>query len=100
MGYPSYPGYMNTYPGILGHGYPPYGGNGYNQPQCNGDYDSECLCILIPTKEVGAIIGRNGGYISRIKQYSYAQIRVVKGEEGGESRVEIKGPPAAQWKVL
>jgi len=102
MGYPTYPGGYMNYPGILGHGqgYSPYGQNLYTQPQCNNsEFENEEICVLIPTKEVGAIIGRNGGYISRMKQYSGAQIRVVKGEDGGESRVEIKGPPDAQWKA-
>ena len=34
-----------------------------------------------------------------MKAYSQAQVRVVKGEEGGESKVEINGTPEAIWKV-
>ena len=34
-----------------------------------------------------------------MKMYSQAQVRVIKGEEGGESKVEINGPPEAIWKV-
>ncbi|XP_057294108.1 insulin-like growth factor 2 mRNA-binding protein 2 [Hydractinia symbiolongicarpus] len=99
MGGHGYPGYIGGYNGILGHGYVPnpFGGNLAPQPQSSND--NETTCVLIPTKEVGAIIGRNGGYINRVKQYSGAQVRVVKGEEGGESRVEITGPPDAQWKA-
>ena len=90
------------YPGILGqHGYPPqFGGNVMPHQQYNAyEDDNETTCVIIPTKEVGAVIGRNGGYISRVKQYSCAQVRVIKGEEGGDSRVEITGPPSSQWKV-
>lgn len=35
-----------------------------------------------------------------MKAYSQAQVRVIKGEEGGESKVEINGPPEAIWKVI
>ena len=96
MGYPGYPSSMNNYPGILGHGYPPYAAT---QVPHYTNFEPETTCVLIPTKEVGAVIGRNGGYISRMKQYSGAQIRVIKGEEGGESKVEIVGPPDCQWRV-
>ena len=34
-----------------------------------------------------------------MKAYSQAQVRVIKGEEGGESKVEINGTPEAIWKV-
>lgn len=96
--YPYYPGYMNNHPGLLGQGYPPFPGMMASPPQ--GVYgEEETCCISIPTKEVGAIIGRNGGYINKVKQYSNAQVRVVKGDDGGESRVEIKGTPDAQWRV-
>ena len=90
---------MNSYPGILGNGYPPFGDNIIPQPQYNSYDESETTCVIIPTKEVGAVIGRNGSYINRVKQYSNGQVRVVKGEEGGDSRVEIIGTPDAQWKV-
>lgn len=102
------PGYMNGggggYPGILGGngGYPPYGANNGMGQQPLSNSDDETTCIMIPTKEVGAIIGRNGGYISRVKQYSGARVRVVKGEEGeegGESRVEVSGTPDTQWRA-
>jgi len=83
---------------LLGQGYPPFTGVMNTPPQ--GMYgEEEVSAVLIPTKEVGAIIGRNGSYINKVKEYSNAQVRVVKGEEGGESRVEIKGTPDAQWKV-
>ena len=61
--------------------------------------EEETCAIIIPTKEVGAIIGRNGNYINKVKQYSHAQVRVVKGEDSGESRVEVRGSPDAQWRV-
>jgi len=101
------PGYMNGsggYSGILGGnaGYPQYGSNNGMGPGNGNHNDDETTCILIPTKEVGAIIGRNGGYISRVKQYSGARVRVVKGEEGeedGESRVEVTGTPDTQWRA-
>lgn len=90
--------YPNNYPGLLGQGYPPFTGLMPAPPQ--GMHAEEEICsISIPTKEVGAIIGRSGSYINKVKQYSYAQVRVVKGEEGEESRVEIKGPPDAQWRA-
>ena len=57
------------------------------------------ISISIPTRAVGAMIGRKGGYINNMKVYSQAQVRVIKGEEGGESKVEINGPPDAQYKV-
>ncbi|XP_002157937.2 insulin-like growth factor 2 mRNA-binding protein 2 [Hydra vulgaris] len=97
FGYPAYPSSMNNYPGILGHGYLPY--TPPQQVPYYSNFEPETTCILIPTKEVGAIIGRNGGYISRMKQYSGAQIRVIKGDEGGESKVEIVGPPDCQWRA-
>jgi len=104
MGYQGYPagGYVSgQYPGVVGNGYPPYGTNNMG-PQPPNNSDDETSCIIIPTKEVGAIIGRNGGYISRVKQYSGAKVRVVKGEEGeedGESRVEVTGTPDTQWRA-
>lgn len=105
MGYQGYPtgSYVagNNYPGILGNNYPPFGGNNIGSQPANSCED-ETACIIIPTKEVGAIIGRNGGYISRVKQYSGAKVRVVKGEEGeegGESRVEVTGTPDTQWRA-
>lgn len=61
--------------------------------------EEETCAIIIPTKEVGAVIGRNGNYINKVKQYSHAQVRVVKGEDSGESRVEVRGSPDAQWRV-
>jgi len=96
-GYYPYP-YTNTYPGVLGQGYPPFSGVMTSPPQALYGEEETCA-ILIPTKEVGAVIGRNGGYINKVKQYSNAQVRVVKGEEGGESRVEIRGTPDAQWRA-
>lgn len=48
---------------------------------------------------MGAIIGKRGGHINNMKAYSQAQVRVIKGEEGGESKVEINGTPEAIWKV-
>ena len=112
-GYNNYSGYMGYqgcapgyagggYPGILGNGYPPCGSNNMGSQPMSNNCDDETSCILIPTKEVGAIIGRNGGYISRVKQYSGARVRVVKGEEdeeGGESRVEVSGTPDTQWRA-
>jgi len=96
-GYYAYP-YANNYPGLLGQGYPPFSGMMTSPPQAMYG-EEEVSSISIPTKEVGAIIGRNGGYINKVKQYSNAQVRVVKGEEGGESRVEMKGTPDALWRA-
>jgi len=105
MGYQGYaPGYMSSgnYPGILGNGYPPFGNNNMGPSAVSNNCDEETACVIIPTKEVGAIIGRNGGYINRVKQYSGARVRVIKGEEGeegGESRVEVTGTPDTQWRA-
>jgi len=105
MGYQGYaPSYMSggNYPGILGNGYPPFGSNNMGPQPMSNNCDEETVCVIIPTKEVGAIIGRNGGYINRVKQYSGARVRVIKGEEGeegGESRVEVTGTPDTQWRA-
>lgn len=105
MGYQGYaPGYMSNgnYPGILGNGYPHFGSNNMGPSNTGNSCDEETACIIIPTKEVGAIIGRNGGYINRVKQYSGARVRVIKGEEGeegSESRVEVTGTPDTQWRA-
>lgn len=104
MAYQGYPagGYVSgQYPGTVGNSYPPYTTNNMG-PQPPSNCDDETSCIIIPTKEVGAIIGRNGGYISRVKQYSGAKVRVVKSEESeeeGESRVEVTGTPDTQWRA-
>lgn len=105
MGYQGYPagGYVSgQYPGVVGSSYHPYGTSNAG-PQPPNNCDDETSCIIIPTKEVGAIIGRNGGYISRVKQYSGAKVRVVKGEDDdddeGESRVEVTGTPDTQWRA-
>jgi len=98
------PGYMSSgnYPGILGNGYPHFGTNNMGPSNMGNNCDEETACVIIPTKEVGAIIGRNGGYINRVKQYSGARVRVIKGEEneeGSESRVEVTGTPDTQWRA-
>lgn len=117
--YPQFPPQMGYNQGGAGGYGGPYGGGGYPgmnfgilgsgayppmtqlvpQPQSNPNDKVETSSVIIPTKEVGAVIGRKGEYISRMKHYSGAQVRVIKGEEGGDSRVEIIGTPDSQWKA-
>jgi len=95
--YPGSPGILNGYPGAVGPNGSPYQmHSGYYGPRSNME---EQVTISIPTRAVGAIIGKKGGHINNMKAYSQAQVRVVKGEEGGESKVEINGTPEAIWKA-
>eukprot|EP00794_Sanderia_malayensis_P003316 gene3316-3801_t len=88
---------FNGYPNMMNSGGLPYQQmNSYSGPKST---EPEQITISIPTRAVGAIIGKRGSHINNMKMYSQAQVHVIKGEEGGESRVEIGGPPEATWKA-
>jgi len=95
-GYFGAQGYPGQIPGILGGRYPPVTQLS-NRPNPHHSDKIEKVYVMIATKEVGAMIGRKGSHIAYMKECSKAQIKVIKGDECGDSKVEICGTPSSQW---
>ncbi|KAH9609104.1 hypothetical protein KSS87_004470 [Heliosperma pusillum] len=64
------------------------------QEKINEDAENVTMCLLIPSRNIGCIIGKSGSIINEIRKRSRADIRISKGEKqksADDEYVEVSG---------